>query len=176
MLRSLLPLLSVRLLAVAAPVPKQTEREKIEAKFGKIVDPRGDSKFELDGDALNITLPAGEGRGFGYTKNPKGKADKKFDHTPRVEFTRTGDFVLTVRVNTPLAEGLVATPPDTACQLGGGFRFTPKVGDWSRFGVMQSEVAYPKGRRERKTMFPLDAPGCYTNSGNDSGGSDTKSR
>jgi hypothetical protein len=164
MFRATVLWLSLPLFAVAAPVPKRTEADKIEAKFGKVVDPKGDSKFELDGDALKITLPAEEPRGFGYTHDPKGRADKKFDHTPRVEFTASGDFVLTVRVNTPLDEKAVAVSPGKACELGGGIRFTPKSGDWSRFGVMQSVKD-----RLRSTMFMLDSPGSFTNSGTGTG-------
>lgn len=156
--RSLIALLLIPLLAIAAPVPKQTEREKIEAKFGKIVDPKGDSKFELDGEALKITLPAGEERHFGFTADPADRENikkyKKFDDNPRVEFTRTGDFVLTVRVSMPLAEDTVGT------RLGGGVRVTPKDGNWYRFGVRQDG-----GLKADRTWFPLDWPNTFSNGG-----------
>ena len=52
----------MRAIVTAAPVPKSEMRAKIESKFGKMVDPKADSKFELDNDALKITLPAKEDR------------------------------------------------------------------------------------------------------------------
>lgn len=157
MLRSLCPLLLAPLLAVAAPVPKQTEKEKVEAKFGKIVDPKGDSKFELDGDALKITLPAGEERRFGYTEGKNGRADKKFDHTPKVEVSRTDDFVLTVRVTSPVAASADGIGGSKYGYSGGGIMVTPSKGDAYRFGVLRS------GNPEREeNTFPLESPGTWT--------------
>lgn len=159
-------LLLMPLVAVAAPVPKDGVKAKIEKQYGKMVDPKGDSTFDLDGDKLTITLPAGEPRGFGYVEGLKrGDPDEKFDHTPRVEFTQTGDFTLTVRVHSPLTEDAKPLTPESASELGGGFRFNPKNGSWYRFGVMQSRP----GRGKQSTIFPLDTPGVLTNSGSGSG-------
>jgi hypothetical protein len=159
------PLLLVPLVAVAlaAPVPKQTEAQKIEAKFGKIVDPKGDSTFALDGDKLSITLPAGEGRGFRYENNLETPNDlstyKRIDITPRIEFEQKGNFVLTVRVHSPLSEKAEPISKGTKAVLGGGFRFTPKDQRWYRFGIMQM-----LDRGKMHTGFPLDNPGTLTNS------------
>ena len=90
--------------ALAAPVPKPTEKEKIEARFGKVVDPKGDSKFALDGDKLVITLPANETRGHDYEGDPRHgtKALTKTTTAPRLEREMEGDFTATVRVTIKL--------------------------------------------------------------------------
>lgn len=97
-MRYLPPLVSLVAVAVtlAAPVPKQSDKQKLEAKFGKIADPKGDSKFTLDGEKLLITLPAKETRSYGHTTDPDDPANQaKFKKTttcPRVEFEASGDF------------------------------------------------------------------------------------
>lgn len=92
MLRAAFVLLLLPPLLSAAPVPKADSREKIEKRFGKIVDPKGDCKFGLSGDALTLTLPANEVRDI----------VKGVDTAPRVEREVTGDFVLTVTISAPL--------------------------------------------------------------------------
>jgi hypothetical protein len=147
-------LLAFPLVAVAAPVPKQTEKDKIEAKFGKIVDPKGDSKFALDGDALKVTLPAGEERRFGYTEDRK-QGDKRFDHTPEVTFPRTGDFTLVVRIVSPTDDD--AKGIDGTAYAGGGVLVVPKGGEGCRFGVVRD------GKNGAKTTtFPVESKGIYT--------------
>lgn len=161
--RSLVLLLLAPLVAIAAPVPKQTEKEKIEAKFGKVVDPKGDSTFALDGDALKITLPAGEERTFGYTgddiAHPDRSKPKKFDIAPRVECTRTGDFTLTVRVKAPLNKDAQRPKGQTWVYAGGGVLLTPKAeGGGCRFGVQRIGEADP-----RDNLFILDSPRDWSN-------------
>ena len=93
MSRSLFYLLLTPLLALAAPVPKDEVKAKIEKKYGTVTDPKADSKFDLDGDSLKITLPAGEERRFGYVKDESEKSGlKRFDHTPRVVEETDGGF------------------------------------------------------------------------------------
>ena len=56
-MRAFLASLFLATVLQAAPVPKPTDRDKVEAKFGKIVDPRKDTDFKMDGDTLVVTLP-----------------------------------------------------------------------------------------------------------------------
>ncbi len=94
MTRCAFVLLALAPLAVAAPVPKDTERQAIEKRYGKVVDPKGDSKFELDGTKLKITLPANEVRDLTH----------ETDTAPRVTREVKGDFELTVRIEVHLDE------------------------------------------------------------------------
>ncbi|MEO2090544.1 MAG: DUF1349 domain-containing protein [Gemmataceae bacterium] len=147
MIRCAFTLLAVAPLVVAAPVPKDTERQRIEKLYGKIVDPKGDSKFELDGTKLKITLPANEVRTFSYTVDPddpkNSKKYKKINDTPRVEFTAKGDFVLTVRITAPLNDD--AEPArgdeDRPFHCGGLQIYLPDA-EWIRYG-------FGRTRRER---------------------------
>lgn len=140
-MRYLLPLLLLPAVALAAPVPKQTEKEKIESKFGKIVDPKGDSKFALDGDKLVVTLPANESRSFGFKDDPDHPNDRtkfeKFNHCPQVEFEAEGDCVITVRVTCPLdpAAGDAADGKGVFGFVGGGILARTKKGDWKSVGI-----------------------------------------
>lgn len=145
MFRSLTLSLLAPLFAGAAPVPKNETKAKIESKFGKIVDPKGDSKFELDGEALKITLPAGVVRGFGATytdvKLPNGRRGSDITYhndVPRVEFEWDGDFVLTVRVHTPLSDDAKSAKdakedPHTV----GGVLVLKKDGSWERVAALR---------------------------------------
>ncbi len=149
----LLPLVAV---AVAAPVPKQTEAQKIEAKFGKIVDPKGDSTFALDGDKLTITMPAEEERVFGFGDVRKGEKKKKFDLTPMVEFDHTGDFALTVRVASSFSADAKPVSNGTLVPYsGGGIRITGKDSEWYRFGVCY-------GGKKHGVLFPADGPNVWS--------------
>jgi regulation of enolase protein 1 (concanavalin A-like superfamily) len=88
--RTLFPLaLLLPAVALAAPVPKETEAEKIKRLFGTPADPEKDCKFTLDGEKLVLRTPeASHVFGFG---NGIGNA-------PRVTRTVEGDFVATVRI------------------------------------------------------------------------------
>jgi hypothetical protein len=154
--RIVVALLFAPLLAVAAPVPKPTEKDKIEAKFGKIVDPKGDSKFALDGDALKITLPAGEERRFGYTEEQKGE-ERRFDHTPKVTFSQTGDFILTVRVVGPTDDEAGGFDGRGSAYAGGGVLVVPKGSEGCRLGMVRG---LKKG--DKDTTFPFESKGIYT--------------
>jgi len=89
---------------LAAPVPKETEKQKIERLYGKMVDPKGDSKFTLDGDKLVVTLPANETRGHDYEGDPRRgtKGLTKITTAPRVGQEVDGDFTATARVTITL--------------------------------------------------------------------------
>ncbi len=137
-----LPFLLVPALALAAPVPKPTETQKIEAKFGKVVDPKGDSKFALDGDKLTITLPANETRQFGHTSDPDEPENqakfKKTNTCPRVEFEATGDFVLTVRMNLKLdAKAKEVSGRRDLAYVAAGVQVASGENDWFAFGPVQ---------------------------------------
>ncbi len=114
---------------VAAPVPKNKTRERIEKLYGNIVDPKGDCTFSLDGDKLDITLPANEVRGLSGT----------FDTAPRVERQVSGDFILTVRFRIPLSDK-AGLPPglggvdDAMPFLGAGVLFKGKE-TWFAHGL-----------------------------------------
>jgi regulation of enolase protein 1 (concanavalin A-like superfamily) len=103
-MRAVVILLLAPAIALSAPVPKETEKEKIDKLFGKIVDPKEDSKFALDGDKLVVTLPANETRGHDYEGNPdRGiKALTKTTTAPRLVREVDGDFTATVRVTITL--------------------------------------------------------------------------
>lgn len=146
--------------ALAAPVPKQTEKEKIEAKFGKIVDPKGDSKFALDGDALKITLPANETRGHDYEGDPRRrpKALTKTTTAPRVEQEVDGDFTATVRVAITLDPK--ATPIRDEYQwtfLAGGIEVAWAEHEWYSLCACQEAA---KGKLEKG--YHEDSPHCFS--------------
>lgn len=73
----------------AAPVPKETEAEKIKRLFGTPADPEKDCRFALDGEKLIVRTPeAGHPFAFGAGIGP----------APRVTRTVEGDFTATVRI------------------------------------------------------------------------------
>ena len=105
-------LLALPLVAVAAPVPKETEAEKIEKLFGKIEDPEKDCKFALDGTKLKITLKGGKRYDYDL--------DGKVKNCPRVLREVKGDFVMTAKIIARLpdkAEPGEGDYPETAAGL-----------------------------------------------------------
>jgi hypothetical protein len=146
-------------LLAAAPVPKNEAKAKIEAKFGKMVDSKADSTFELDNDALKVTLPAKEDRRFGYVKDESEKSGlRRFDHTPRVEFARTGDFDLRVRVNFPLATDAETIEGKEVIHSGGGIKLVNKEGKLYWFGAVRKA-----GRPGASSVFRDGSPGTWSN-------------
>ena len=126
----LLLLLLLAPLAVAAPVPKNTARERIEKEFGKIVDPKGDCGFDVKGDSLTITMPADEVRDI----------TKGVDTAPRVEREVTGDFVLTVTISAPLTKKAEVAKAMKGAKdvwpfVGGGVQFRGEKGNWFTQGL-----------------------------------------
>lgn len=117
--RTIVTLFLLPLAALAAPVPKETEQQKIEKKYGKIIDPKGDCKFALDGESLKVTMPADKVRDL----------TDKIDTAPRLVQEVTGDFVLTVKVHPDMSTDAVAGKDmvGTGGFLGGGVQF--KSGD-----------------------------------------------
>lgn len=81
-------LLGAAVLALAAPVPPPRHRPWVTG-WGKPIDPKGDCRFEREGDTLTIRVP-GEGHWFvlGDDEAP----------APRLVREVEGDFALQVRV------------------------------------------------------------------------------
>jgi hypothetical protein len=123
----MLPTLALALMLPAAPVPKETEREKIEKLFGKIVDPKCDCQFKLDVAKLLVTLPANETRDL----------DAKQDHVPKLTHgTLKGDFTIQLRVTAPIPWEAGAGPLVKEAFIGGGLVFHwPNDKRWSWLGV-----------------------------------------
>ena len=122
----MLPTLALALLLPAAPVPKDlTDAGRIEAKFGKVVDPKADSKFILADDRLIVLLPANQTRDL----------CSKAETAPRLVREIDGDFVLTLRVDAELADKAVPVAGSDTAFLGGGVRLAGKDGkQWVRYG------------------------------------------
>lgn len=141
MTRCAFVLLALAPVAVAAPVPKDTERQAIEKRYGKVVDPKGDSKFELDGTKLKITLPANQVRDL----------TQKVDTAPRLTQEVKGDFVLTVRIDVqldddalPLDELVEQKIPITAVAGGVQLRPADPKAAWFRYGFSRYRIAGEK--------------------------------
>jgi len=146
--------------ALAAPVPKETEKQKIERLYGKVMDPKGDSKFSLDGDKLTVTLPAKEVRSFDYVgeRLTDPKTWKKSSTAPRVDFTASGDFQVTVRATLaldPKAED-IRSGHDEAF-VGGGIQLQHGESNWYYLGPAESKS---EGKAHRHHSF--ESPGAYS--------------
>jgi hypothetical protein len=97
MLRFALPLLLVAPIVLAAPIPKESESDKLRRLFGTPEDPDKVCKFSLDGNQLRLTAAKGL-RGL----NPA----RGLTNAPRALKTVRGDFEATVRiVRDTIAEG-----------------------------------------------------------------------
>lgn len=57
-MRHLLLLLLTPLVALAAPMPKETPADKMKRLFGEVADPRKGYDFTLDGEKLVVTMAA----------------------------------------------------------------------------------------------------------------------
>lgn len=91
-----LSVLALPLLAVAAPIPKETDAEKLAKLFGTPVDPLKDCKFTLDGTKL--TLTAGKG-------DHDLAVEAKEMNAPRVVKEIEGDFSVSVKVSGEYPKG-----------------------------------------------------------------------
>jgi regulation of enolase protein 1 (concanavalin A-like superfamily) len=96
MRRSLLVLFALPLLLVAAPIPKETEAQRLARLYGTPVDPAKDCKFTLDGDKLTIT--AGKG-------DHDLSVQSKEMNAPRVLKEIEGDFEMKVKVSGTYPKG-----------------------------------------------------------------------
>lgn len=89
-------LLACPMVVTAAPVPKETDEEKIEKAFGTIEDPEKDCEFKLDDGKLKITMKGGKQ----YDWDDEGKVK----NCPRIVREVKGDFVATVKAYAELPE------------------------------------------------------------------------
>lgn len=78
---ALLPLLVLPALVFAAPVPKETPKEKMKRLFGEVADPSDGYTFTLEGNELVVTMAANAAEGLDHLNKP-----------PRIERETTGDF------------------------------------------------------------------------------------
>ncbi len=96
-MRRVLPLLvALPLLAVAAPIPKETDAQKLARLFGTPVDPAKDCKFTLDGDKLTVTAGKGD-HDLSVQSNEM--------NAPRVLKEIEGDFEMKVKVSATYPKG-----------------------------------------------------------------------
>jgi regulation of enolase protein 1 (concanavalin A-like superfamily) len=121
-----LPTLAIALLMPAAPVPKVTERQKVEQLFGKIVDPKGDCEFKLNGDHLSVTLPANAPKYLNH------EGDNVPKVAPKLGRAVKGDFAVTVRVAVTLGKEAKSGGKSELAYLGGGIQVRSKDGTWAR--------------------------------------------
>lgn len=132
----------------AAPVPKESEKERIGKLFGKVVDPKKDCQFRLDKDALVVTLPADDSKDL----------CSKVDTVPKLERTVKGEFVLTVKVAFDLPEDSKPGKAADVAFLGGGVCLRGKGDDWVRFNY------FTTNRKSRSSMVGFESPSFSTSS------------
>jgi hypothetical protein len=117
------------LLAPAAPVQKDAEkekkeREKVERVFGTIEDPDRDCQFVMDGDKLKLTMKGG--KQYDY--------DAKVKNCPRAVREVKGDFVATVRAYAVLPENAAPAEGNMA-EAGAGLFIRGPEGETWRSGM-----------------------------------------
>jgi hypothetical protein len=108
MTRAALFVLLVSAVAHAAPVPKETEAEKLKRLYGAPVSADPKCKFSLDGDKLCVRVP------------PGGHAWPEAVTVPRTSRKVTGDFTLEVGVRIKVPEGANATQSKAESVLSAG--------------------------------------------------------
>ncbi len=116
-MRSLLAMLLFAAAASAAPVPKE-QKEAVEAKFGKIVDPKGDTDFKMDGKTLVVTLPGKQTRSYAVDQNAEtGKFEVK-NNAVEIKLPETkGEFEIAFTLTAKRSAELKKTD---RCKLGAG--------------------------------------------------------
>lgn len=122
----MLPTLALVVLLPTAPVPRDfNDRSKIEARYGKVVDPKGDSTFKLDGDKLVVALPANETRDL----------CRRVDSAPKLVREVEGDFELVIGITAELPKGAKAIHRSGCAFLGGGVKLDGREKNrWVRYG------------------------------------------
>ncbi len=144
----MLPTLALALLLPAAPVPKETEKVQIEKLYGKIVDPKGDCKFKLDGDKLLVTLPA----------NRTLNLDRKWDNGPKLTHgVLKGDFMIHLRVTAPFPENAGPGPDVEWAYTGGGLEF--RWADDKRWSWIGLGRHYDRRSKKVETAVTSGFPG-----------------
>ena len=124
-MRTMIAVLLLTTVAQAAPVPKLTAKEKVEAKFGgKIVAPKGDTDFKMDGDTLVVTLPAKQVCEI-RTESERFLNFRIKDNCPEVRLKEmTGDFEIEYKVTVKLSPAAkAASKSNLSVFSGAGTRF-----------------------------------------------------
>jgi hypothetical protein len=108
MARAALLVLLASAVAHAAPVPKETEAEKLKRLYGAPVSSDPKCKFSLDGDKLLARVPPGD------------HAWPEAATVPRTSRKVNGDFTLEVGVRIKVPEGAKATQSNAESVLSAG--------------------------------------------------------
>jgi len=96
----------------SAPLPKQTDLERIQRRFGTPADPDNDCQFDLvDGQSLRIHVP---GRAHSLHLTPEKP------NAPRIVRTVAGDFELQLRVKLGYQQETAADLTDWPAMVGAG--------------------------------------------------------
>lgn len=93
---------ALALLAVAAPVPPETDAARMKRLFGTPVDPVGDCRFQMAGDKLTLRV--------GDASRETGQA-REYRNAPRTGRPVRGDFAVRVRVTADLPADLTPINP-----------------------------------------------------------------
>lgn len=117
-------LLFASLVAVAAPVPKEADNEKVKRLFGTIEDPDKDCRFAIVKDRLELTMKGG--KQYDYFE--------KLKNCPRILKDVKGDFVATVRAFAVLPEKAQAAQGQQA-EVGAGLIVLDENGRDYRSGM-----------------------------------------
>ncbi len=120
----LLTLLCLMTGLMAAPVPKPTNKAKIEAIYGDLVDPDGKCDFQLDGTKLTIDLPGGT----------EYMCYEEKQNAPRLTRTVEGDFIITVKCSADLPNDAEQVEGRWA-EVGCGLYIKPKDSKVQRLGL-----------------------------------------
>jgi hypothetical protein len=83
----LLTLLVIPLLAVAAPVPKETPADKMKRLFGEVADAKKGYDFTLDGDKLVVTMASNASHNLAEKTLPRVEQEVKGDFEMKVVLT-----------------------------------------------------------------------------------------
>ena len=104
-MRAFLTMLILATVAQAAPVPKPSAKEQVEAKFGKIVDPKGDTDFKMDGKTLVVMLPGNAVKIIEVDREEEFEKPRKMvGNSPTIEFKEfKGDFEVEFAVTIKLS-------------------------------------------------------------------------
>jgi hypothetical protein len=130
---ALLPLVAFAL--AAAPVPKEDDAARLRRLYGTPVDPDKDCIFKLDGDALQVMIPATRH----VVEQPPQDCPVQIN-APYTETEVTGDFTATLRVAFPIRQAAPPRDKQTASSSAGLIA----IGGGEVVLVMRRESTFPK--------------------------------
>jgi len=110
--RHLLLLLVTPLVAVAAPVPKETDVAKMKRLFGELADAKKGYDFTLDDDKLVVKVAGGSSKESAYWEKSKLAP-------PRVEREVTGDFEARVQLEFAPPKGKAVAAGESPAAVAG---------------------------------------------------------